>query len=265
MNCLKKTFLQTKEDNLIRRSDNHHHFSSAASRFLKPLISAFFAESFPKLFGPNIRNKIADELVALFESYCPEAQRLKPGQILWAALDKNTRGDSPNRKFVPVVLTVVNQEDIDKLVNNVSRKKLVSNAIARMIYEAYDQGGILSTRDIGLLTLRDPSYVSILRIYYETQNNLSLPHTGALHDMGSTITHKAIIIRKIVSEKKDPAVVARESNHSQKAVDHYLKDFYRVRSVYNINKDINYIALITDIAPFVVKQYIEIINENSSS
>ena len=41
--------------------------------------------------------------------------------------------------------------------------------------------------------------------------------------MGSCISHKTAIVRKVVLEKKDPADVARECNHSQRAVDHYLK------------------------------------------
>ncbi|MBE9541390.1 MAG: DUF1670 domain-containing protein, partial [Proteobacteria bacterium] len=145
----------------------------------------------------------------------PEVKRIKPGQILWNALDINTRGDSPNRRYVPVVLSVITENDVEQLANGVPMSVVANNAIARMYKEAYEQGGILSTRDIGLLTLRSPSWVSKMRLNYEKEHDCLLPHTGLLHDMGSCISHKTTIIRKVLVEKKDPADVARECNHTQ--------------------------------------------------
>ena len=116
------------------------------------------------------------------------------------------------------------------------------------------------TRDISLITLRNSSDISKLRLKYEKENDCLIPHTGLLHDMGSTISHKTTIIRKVVVDKKDPADVARECNHSQRAVDRYLKDFFRVKTAYKHNKDKNYIHVVTGIAKHVVGKYIEIIN-----
>jgi len=244
---------------LIRKPDCVKRFSSAKSRFLRSVIMNFFNREFPKLFGPIIREKLADELITLFESNCPEVKRLKPGQLLWNALDKNTRGDSPFRKYVPVILSVVTEDDILQLENGVLPTVIAKNSIARIIKEAYQQGGILSTRDIGLITLRHSSYVSKLRLSYEKEHNCILPHTGALHDMGTTVTHKAAIINKVIIQKKDPSIAALECNHSQRAVDHYLKDYNRVKIVFEHNQDLDYIHQVTGIANHVVKQYIEIL------
>jgi hypothetical protein len=130
-----------------------------------------------------------------------------------------------------------------------------------MTEEAYNQGALLSMRDIGLLTLRRISAVSSIRKKYEERNNKSLPHTGSMHDAGSCISHKGTIVKKVFLEKKDPAVVANETKHTQKAVDRYLNDFNRVRSLYEFNDDINRISLITGIAKHVVTQYLEILKE----
>lgn len=226
----------------------------------------FFARECPRFFGPILREKIADELVTLFELLSPETSRLKPGQILWNALDKNTRGDSPNRKYVPVILTIVSEEDVQLLVEGTLMSKITENAIARMIREAYSQGGILSSRDLGLITLRHPTTTSSIRKRFEKNHDCALPHTGALHDMGSSISHKSIIVRKVILEKKDPAAVAKETNHSQAAVDHYLKDYHRVKMLHNLNHDIEFINLATQIAKHVIIQYVDIIkNEKKSS
>ena len=245
---------------MIKSPDSVKRYDAAKHRFLRPVMINFFAREFPKLFGPVMRERIADELIDLFEKTTPEVKRIKPGQILWNALDKNTRGDSPNRRYVTVVLSVITENDVEQLVNGVPMSVVANNAVARMIKEAYEQGGILSGRDIGLLTLRSPSWVSKMRLKYEKEHDCLLPHTGLLHDMGSCISHKTTIIRKVLVEKKDPADVARECNHTQRAVDHYLKDFHRVKTAYNQNQDNNYIHIVTGIAKHVVKQYIEIIN-----
>ena len=245
---------------MIKSPDSVKRYDAAKHRFLRPVMINFFAREFPKLFGPVMRERIADELIDLFEKTTPEVKRIKPGQILWNALDKNTRGDSPNRRYVTVVLSVITENDVEQLVNGVPMSVVANNAIARMIKEAYEQGGVLSSRDIGLLTLKNPTCVSRKRLNYEKENQCLLPHTGLLHDMGSCISHKKTIIRKVIVEKKDPADVARECNHTQRAVDRYLKDFHRVKTAYKQNQDNDYIHIVTGIAKHVVKEYIEMIN-----
>lgn len=251
---------------MINKADCLKRYSSAKTRFLKPVIMNFFSREFPKLFGPIIREKLADELITLFESNCPDVKRLKSGQLLWNALDKNTRGDSPLRRYVPVVLSIVTENDILQLENGILPSVIAKNTIARIIKQAYQQGGILSTRDVALITLRYSGTVSQLRLSYEKEHNCVLPHTGVLHDMGSSISHKTTIINKVVIQKKDPATAARECNHSQKAADHYLKDYNRVKTVFEQNQDIQYIHQVTGIAQHVVKQYINILqNEKELS
>jgi len=248
---------------MIKKPDSYNRYHSAQDRFLKASLSNFFAREFPKLFGPIIREKLAQELMALVHCLYPETNRLQHGQILWNALDQKTRATSPKRNYVPVVLSVNTTEDIEKLAKGTPMTQIAAHAIARMIQEAYSQGGILSIRDIGLMILRDPTTISAIRIAYEKEFNCMLPQTGLLHDMGSGVSHKALIIRKIITEKKDPADVARETNHSQKAVDRYLNDYQRVKTAYVHNPDIDYVHLVTNLSKHLIKQYLEIINHEN--
>jgi hypothetical protein len=244
---------------MIEQKSSEKHYRSAEQRFLQKSIEQFFARAMPQVFGLFLRQKIAAELMEMVEKYNVNIKHLQPGQILWNALDKRTRGDSPKRRFVPVVLSLVTPQDIDELANGVSPTVFAENAIARIIREAFAQGGILSMRDVSLLTLRHMSGVTKLRQQYEEKHQTVLPHTGVLHDMGSCITHKGVILKKIVLEKKDPMAVARECNHTQAAVDKYLSSYNRVKVVYESNQDASYIHLVTGISRFVVKQYIEIL------
>lgn len=242
-----------------RKSFAHKKYDSAKYRFLKPLIEDFFLQTLSHHFPPILREKLVEELIKLLNKYTPDIKILKPGQILWTALDKNTRADSPNRKFVPVILTIVSQRDVEKLSEGISVTHIVEETIARIIREAYEQGGILSNRDVSLLILRSCQNISSRRISYEKKHNCILPHTGALHDMGTTTTHKRQIIQKVFIKKKDPADVAKECNHSQKAVDNYLKNYNRVKIAYKKNKDIQFVSTVTGISKSVVKEYLEIL------
>lgn len=247
---------------MIPSPDYIKRFNSAKVRFLKGALSNFFKREFPKLIGPILRNKLIDELISMLQQTLPLKDHLKPGQVLWNAVSISTRADSPAPKFVPVTLTLIDEDDIDKLAQGVRMSEISKQAIARITKEAYSQGALLSMRDIGLLTWRYSGAISRYRKQYEKEHNLSLPHTGSLQDMGSCVSHKAIIIKKIVSDKKDPYTVAKETNHSMLAVDRYMKDFNRVRLCYNDGKDQSFISLATGLNKSVVNEYLQIIENN---
>lgn len=245
---------------MIPTASSVKHYSSAHDRFLKPAIVNFFAREFSGAFGPIVRENIADALLDLFNSLCPESSRLKPGQIVWNALDKRTRADSERRRYKPVILSLVTDDDVSMFEKGLSVATIRKNVMARMIREAYQQGAVLSTRDLSLLMVSSAAYLSQLRIEYEKEHKTILPHTGVIHDMGTTLTHKRIIVYKHVVEKKDPSIVAKETNHSQMAVDKYLKDFNRIKTLVKDNKDLDFIHHTTNIARPVIKQYLQIIN-----
>jgi len=94
---------------MIKSPDYEKRFSSAKVRFLKGALDNFFQREFPKLVGPILRDKLIDELIKILEKTLPLKDHLKPGQIVWNALDIRTRADSKNPKFVPVILYLFSQ------------------------------------------------------------------------------------------------------------------------------------------------------------
>lgn len=236
-------------------------YSSAHKRFLKPAIENFFKTEFTKSFGPNVRSFIADELIKIFQENNRDINSIKPGQVLWNAVHKDTRADWYNMKLVPVVLTLVNDDDISKLENGLKIPEHRPDVVARILREAYSQNALLSMRDVSLLLSITDSYATVNRKMYEEKHNVQLPHPGNLQDMGSCITHKYQIIYKCVVEKKDPIIAAKETNHTIMAVDRYLKDFNRVKTLYLDDKDENYIHLVTKLSLNLIAQYVNIINQ----
>ncbi|MDR0711239.1 MAG: DUF1670 domain-containing protein [Prevotellaceae bacterium] len=245
---------------MLNKPNSVKLYRAAHDRFLKPMITNFLVHEL-RYLGPITADNVADELIRIFEENVPQRDRLKHGQLLWSALDKTTRGDSPNRKYKTVSLSMVTDSEVAMYEQNRPVKEIRKQVIARIIREAYEQGGILSSRDISLILALNITSASQARIDYEKENQVVLPHTGVLHDMGSTITHKDIIVYKHVVEKKPTNIVALETNHSQRAVDHYIADYKRVESLIEDNKDTEFIHLVTKIAKPVINQYRTIYNQ----
>lgn len=246
---------------MLRKPDAYRRYHSAHQRFEKERLIDFFQKELPGSFGPNMREIIVDEILDIFYANNRDIKSIKPGQILWNAVHKDTRPDSKKRKIVPVVLTLTCKEDVKLLENGTKMTLIRQRVISRIMNEALEQGALLSTRDISLILSSHHTCISQQRIKHEKNNSTILPHTGSLQDMGSCLTHKYQVIYKYVVEKKDPMKIACETCHTQSAVDNYLKDFMRVKTLYLEGKDVEYINMVTRIAKHVVRQYIDIINQ----
>lgn len=246
---------------MLPTSSASKHYKSAHKRFLKPVIENFFKTEFSRNFGPSTRSFIADELIKIFQQNNRDINFLKPGQVLWNAVHKDTKSGAHNMKLVPVILTLVSDEDISKLENGLKITQHRQNVVARMLQEAYSQDALLSMRDVSLLLAMNDTHATHTRKMYEKEHKINLPHPGNLQDMGSCITHKHQIIYKCVVEKKDPVSVARETNHTMMAVDRYLKDYNRVKTLYLDDKDEIYIHLVTKLSLNLIAQYVNIIKQ----
>ena len=248
---------------MIAKTFSQKQYHSAQTRFLEPLLTRFFQRELPR-FGPLLSQRLAQEVMRIFDALCLPQSRLQPGQLLWNVVHKDTRADSKSCRFVPAILTLVSPEDITLLEQGVRPTTLFRQCLARLFREAHAQQGLLSVRDAALLFHCHPSQISIARQQYETEHACVLPHPGSLQDMGSTVTHKEIAVRKVVFERKDPLTVAQEINHSQKAVDHYVSNYHRVKTLYDLKPDPDFIHLATRIAKHVVLQYIKLIEKGNS-
>jgi hypothetical protein len=247
---------------MIAQPQAQKHFGSAAKRFLQSSIESFLDREFPRTFGPVIREKMAEKIVALVDQQLPPKDHLRPGQCIWNAVSIATRPDSQNCRLVPVILTLVDPSDAEQLARGIPMSVIAQQSVARICREAFEQGALLSMRDIGLLVWRTNANISVIRKQWEVEQNTSLPHVGTIQDFGTCISHKTAIIRKVVYEGKDPRRAADETKHSQRAVDRYLKDFHRVRTCYEHMQDVDFITRTTGLSKHLVNQYVDIIVEN---
>lgn len=247
---------------MITQPQSRKHFASAQKRFLQSSIESFLDREFPRTFGPVIRQKMAEKIVDLVDQQLPAKDHLRPGQCVWNAVSISTRPDSPNRRLAPVILTLVDSSEVEQLAGGTRMPVIARQSIARICREAFEQGALLSMRDIGLLVWRTNGNISAMRKKWEIEQNTTLPHVGTIQDFGTCISHKTAIIRKVVYEGKDPRRAADETKHSQRAVDRYLKDFHRVRTCYEYMPDVDFITRTTGLSRHLVNQYVSTIKEN---
>jgi hypothetical protein len=208
-----------------------------AAKSLRSALHSFIRREFPRLGGSWVVWTLVDKLLEIVDSYRFFHGKLKPGQIVWpaVAIDERPVYRKPmwRTRQVPVIVTIVNQDDVDELRNNAERYQLLKQAIVRAasnrrFADAYSQGGVLTCTDLGLLFQRSPNRVAAIIREYEAETSDIVPRRGNVHDMGRTVTHKRIICHKAYLEGKLTPVIARETCHSPEAVDNYVLDFARV-------------------------------------
>ena len=203
-----------------------------AAKSLRRILYGFIRREFPRLGGSWVVRAFVDKLLEIVDSYRFHYGTLKPGQVVWpaVAVDERPVYRKPmwRTRLVPVIVTIVNQDDVTDLRNDAERYQVLKQAIVRAAFDAYAQGGVLTCTDLGLLFQRSHSRVAAIIREYEEETGTIVPRRGNVHDMGRTVTHKRIICRKAYLEGKPTPVIARETDHSPEAADSYILDFARV-------------------------------------
>lgn len=221
-------------------------------------------------FGFENMGVIADVLIqrflAIIEEYAPLQKRLRPYQTLVLAVDKNEKFGYGKRmescQLVPVMVTLITPEELQELADGVKLHDLRPKIAARILKEAYEQGGVLPFSTVGLLTgVHAGSAISqAVASFYEQNPDVVLPHSGTVFDMGPTLTHKkaAVLLKHqgLLTQE-----IARRINHHPSAVARYLNDDERVGQLWEEGKSAEMISFITGLSLSVVQEYIEIRQE----
>lgn len=211
----------------------------------------------------RIAETMVDDLLDLAEEFIPKEKRLKPGQIMWSAVavdDKNTQGKKLSQvKLLPVKLTIMNEQDIIDYKEGESLKEIRKKRIARLLYEAKAQGGVLAQNDLAvILSLKVNTVAETIKELQQEGGKL-LPTRGSIHDLGPTTTHKKQIIELYEQGYLEPEI-AKKTDHALLNVDAYIKDYKRVKILYEKGiKDVEDVVFYTGMPKHLIIQYLNII------
>ena len=97
---------------------------------------------------------------------------------------------------MPVIVRLISPEELQELAEGAKLRELRPRVAARILKEAFDQGGVLPFSTVGLLTgLHSPSAVSeAVALFYEQNPGVVLRHSGTIFDLGRTLTHKRLSV-----------------------------------------------------------------------
>jgi hypothetical protein len=84
---------------------------------------------------------------------------------------------------------------------------------------------------------------------------------GLFFEFTAAISHKTVIIRKVYLEKKEPLLVARETNHSPEAVQRYCLHFNKVKWCVDNGMSNQEITIVTGMRSHLIDEYLKIIKE----
>jgi hypothetical protein len=234
-----------------------------ARRTLPSLLRYKFLHEYGYDKGAVVVGAIVEDICEVVRNYYNRPGDLEAGRLIYHAPAKTER---PGRgktiahtKLVAVRLTIVADEDVEAIRRQLPAGKRREIRVRRLTHEAYNQGGVLSCADIGILTGYSTSAVSMTAVALRQQGEL-LPLRGYVVDMGSYPTHKAIIVRLYLEGLTTPDIAAR-TYHSKEAVDRYIRGFERVRLLVGKHQR-EELPLLTGMAARVIDQYLALLDEH---
>jgi hypothetical protein len=207
----------------------------------------------------------AERVEELFEKFHPPRSRLKPGQALWVAVAID---DPPARnkriedtRLVPVVLDLITPEDVDQAAGGARIATLRHNRILRLFRQAYQQKAVLSYADVSLLMHMRIGTISRYVCNHQLRTREITPCRGTIHDMGRSMTHKAIICYKRFVEKKTTSQVAAETHHDPESVEHYVQSLRRIKLCHEVGMAVDEISQATGHSVPLVREYLNLIRQ----
>ena len=208
-------------------------FGPLLAKTLRNAVSHVIHKEFPRIGGERICALCAEMILEVVERHVRPREHVRHGQALWMAVsvdDPPSRGKGiAQTDLVPVVLDISTPDDVQMRLERKSSAQRLLEKARRLCQQAYEQGGLLSNCDLAeLLHARDEQIAAVLAAH-ERETGKLIPRRATVHDVGTGLTHKAIICRKRYLEGKPADQVARETYHTLESVDRYLGQFDRIR------------------------------------
>jgi len=245
-------------------SVNKQVYGRLQEKTLKNSLILHLMENYGYQSKPKVAEALIIDLLSIHAESSKDALELKPGQMVWPAVlktEKHGNGKTlAKTKSKQVILSVVADSDILDYRRGIKTSRILAKRIARIVNEAYHQGGVLSQADIALIFNLSQARISQLILKYQKEKEVMLPLRGVVHDIGRSITHKVKIIN-LYTQNYSTKDIARATSHAPSSVDRYIRDFQRVKILCERGMILSEIAYITSLSENLVTEYVKIVKE----
>jgi hypothetical protein len=211
----------------------------------------------------NLMPIIAEAYYKQISSYFHEHANveLTSGQICYEAV----AADEPAGKHIALTRKVscrltLNDVNVDfQILVNYGLAGLRRHRILRLTREAYDQGALLSYEDLAILLTTSPA--TVRRDTRHLRNDGKFVMTrGVKHDMGPGISHKTQII-ELYLKGYQFTDIEQKTNHSEKSVLRYLRDFTQVVTLHEQGFPPAQIRMITKLSDRIIREYLQLLSD----
>jgi hypothetical protein len=187
----------TKEEIQLKK------FRRLSAKNLPQLLLYRFLNHYGYDKGELVARTIIDDILKLIDDYFlvstldDDLHHINYGQLVWMAVPVDEfpqRGKTLSAtRMKPVILSFVTDEDISHIAYGFDSKTLRKKRLIRWVWEAFDQGALLTQLDLASLLGVCDAVVSQYVNEIQKEGKL-LPTRGNIHDLSGAITHKREII-----------------------------------------------------------------------
>ena len=187
--------------------------------------------------------------------------QLASGQICYEAV----AAEEPAGKHIALAKKVscrlkLNDVEADlEVLGTYGLAGLRRHRILRLTQEAYDQDALLSYEDLAVLLTTSPATVK-RDIRALKQSGYFVMTRGAKHDMGPGLSHKTQIL-ELYFKAYTFTEIEQKTNHSERAVHRYLRDFTQVATLHHQGFPNAQIRLITHLSDRLIREYLSLYQE----
>ena len=218
---------------------------------------------------PKVARLLVDEIVAVVESTLVNVAAVKPGQLVALAPEIGQRPSFlrprvADKKMKTVVLTLIADEDIDRLVARESQSKVRKHRMVRLLRESFEQGATLTGSQVAVIVGASVTQVNKQLRQYMQQTGEVLPLRGIVEDCSPGISHKVMIIKRHL-EGETTSEISRATNHTPNSVERYIRRFEQIHELIGYLGDFpdpTVIARILRCSERLVRTYLELLPDN---
>lgn len=254
--------------------NNRSRYESIPKRDFQQAVVRLLEEEYKVIGSHRIIKMLSEDIMQLHQEYYPLKDRAEMGDVIWQTTKDDGQRPSYGKRaesygVQTVILPLVRKEDVERRISHKRGKKNENyvletdrdlEQLVRLVKAAKSQGGLLSGAELSVLMNRSISTIGRLLRENFSRTGEILPMKGYVLDQGSNPTHKAIII-SLHEQGLSPSAIARKTEHTQGAVDRYLKTYEQVLQLVKKGHAANSIRQITGRSMQTLVQYLRLVKE----
>jgi len=250
-----------------RRTDRQETFLPMRDKTLQNVLTHLFTTEFGYEKKVIFAEAMIERILETIDAFVKPASLLKPGQYLWMAVAHDGRKHVQKRMReipqVPVILDLVTDDDLKALAEGEDYRVVRRRRHARLLEQAFAQGGVLAQSDLAATSLIHRVQVSDDIASFQKTNGQILPYRGSVQDVGATLTHKVEVIRLLEAGYLEPEICQHlPVVHDLRSVENYVQTYKNVMKLLNRGFAPGEVSGILSMSVRLVEAYIDIIREH---